>query len=54
MTTSDVRIGGSVVEYDASWRPYKQPDWFDNLYNKLKVIFGKQIKKSCKDNTDKV
>lgn len=54
-TTQDVCIGRSVVEYDANWRPKKQPDWFDKLCGKLRIVFCKEINKNCMiDNTDKV
>ncbi len=52
ISTQDVCIGRSVVEYDANWRPKRQPDWFDKLCEKLRVVFCKEIKKE--DNTDKV
>jgi len=51
-TTQDVYFGRSVVEYDANWRPKRQPDWFDKLCEKLIIVFCKEIKKE--DNTDKV
>lgn len=53
MTTQDVCIGRNVVEYDANWRPKKQPDWFDKLCEKLRILLCKDtIKKE--DNTDNV
>jgi hypothetical protein len=54
MTTYDVCVGRSLVEYDSNWKPYRQPDWFDKLCRKLKIVFGKKMKKNCKDNTDNV
>jgi hypothetical protein len=44
MTSCDIRIGRNLVEFDPSWRPKRQPDWFDRLCSKLKTIFNKKNK----------
>lgn len=44
ITTCDVQLGRNVVEYDASWRPTRQPDWFDKLCSKLKSLFENKPK----------
>lgn len=54
MPSYDIRIGRNLVEYDPSWRPKRQPDWFDKLCIKLKNVFKTNENKVSVDNTDKL
>lgn len=52
-TTTDVRFGRNAVEYDSSWRPTRQTDWFDKIINKIKDLFGdKQKTVQTQNNTN--
>lgn len=54
ITTRDVCIGRNVVEYDANWRPTRQPDWFDKLCEKLKSLLKKNSNTTEHNNIDRV
>lgn len=54
VTTTDVRFGRNVVEYDANWRPKRQPDWFDNICNKIKSILKRKGDTPEQSNIDRV
>jgi hypothetical protein len=41
-TTRDVCIGRNVVEYDPSWRPTRQPDWFDKICYIIKSMLKRK------------
>lgn len=54
ITTRDVRFGRNMVEYDASWRPTRQPDWVDKLCDKLKSMLKKTSNTTEQSNIDRV
>jgi hypothetical protein len=54
ITTQDVCFGRNVVEYDASWRPTRQPDWFDKIYNKIKSMLKRKGDMPEQSNIDRV
>lgn len=54
ITTKDVCFGRKVVDYDASWRSIKQPDWFSKIYEKLKTLLKKDSNIIEHSNIDRV